>query len=328
MKLIVLSTCLILATNTFSAEADHYTDRSVPLLDISDQINDQANSALEAAVETLSNLENCDSKDSKTLLYGELRKTFANHTSGTLVKNLLHSNSITRRSIPLDESIFEDWSVLNGYLLGRSSAAKSPLALSPMIQVGDQLVGIDKLEHMFGMGFRYFKKHHLKGKSLKKVLKGGIVSEKTILGGNMLATGVFAYGDLAANFNGMRFWNHMLQNNDDVLGVKHNLGPYIKCESGKFVVNKNKSIDFKKYIDSSMDESINCSKLATKSGAKRYKNSIEKRGYSCPMSKESLQNIVKKYDIVIESDRKKRPISHWILNKKGKIEDVSYFNEF
>jgi hypothetical protein len=328
MKLLVLSTCILLSVNTFGAEADHYTDRSASLLDISEQINDQANSALSTAVEKLSNIENCESEKSEQKLYDELRKTFANHTSGKLVKSLLHSKSITKRTIPLNESIFEEWSVLNGYLLGRRSAAKSPLALSPMIQVGDQLVGIDKLEHMFGMGFRYFKKHYLKGKSLKKVLKGGIVSEKTILGGNILATGVFAYGDLAANFNGMRFWNHMLQRRNDVLGVKHNIGPYIKCENGKFEVNEEIAIDFKNYVDSSMDESINCSKFATKSGAKRYKRSVEKRGYSCPMSKDSLNEMIRKYDVVIDSDRKKRPISHWILNKSGKIEDVSYFNEF
>lgn len=326
MKKLTLLAAMLLTTSTFGAEADHYTGRNDFLADISENINSRSNMAVEEAVDSLKGLD-CSNKESEIELYKELQKTFANHTKGDLVIKLLVEKSIEKRAIPLNESIFGEWSVLNGYLLGKKSAANSPLALSPLIRVGDRYIGIDKMEHMFGMGYRYFKKHHLKGKKLHKVLKGGIFSEKTVLGGNILATGVFSYGDLSANFNGMRFWNHVLQRRDDVLGKKHNIGPYVTCNDGRFSVNKENPIDFKNYVDHSMDESINCSKLATKSAAKKYKKAIDDRGFKCPMSNESLEKIKAKYDVVIKTDRKKRSISHWIINDEG-IEDVSYFNEF
>ncbi|MFT6603723.1 MAG: hypothetical protein ACJARO_001235 [Bacteriovoracaceae bacterium] len=49
--------------------------------------------------------------------------------------------------------------------------------------------------------------------------------------------------------------------------------------------------------------------------------------FACPMSKSSLDKMIKKYDVVTPKDRKQRPLSHWIINKIG-LEKVSYFNEF
>lgn len=327
MKNLILLGSILLSTAGYAAEADHFTSRNDFLEDISDRLNKDANESLKKAVENSKSLGECDSKKAELTLYKELRKYFANHTKGEIVKGLLHAENTSKRAIPLNESIYGEWSVFDGYLLGKKSAAQSPLALSPMIQVGEQLIGIDKLEHMFGMGFKYFKSHHMKGKKLRKVLKRGIFSEKTILGGNILATGVFAYGDLSANFNGMRFWNHVLQKRDDVLGTHQNLGPYVHCVDNKFVVNTENPIDFKNYVDASMDESINCSKFATKSGARKYKRAMKKRGATCPMSKTILNDMLEKYNTPTPRDRKERPISHWIINTDG-IEDVSYFNEF
>ena len=333
MKYSLAFITLFFINTSFAAEADHYTDRNQPLEDISAQVNLRANDYLRKGVAETNQLGACaDSVASEELLYVNLRKYFGNHTKGQLVKDVLHDEEFTKRKIVLSKSIFESWSVWNGYLLGKKSAASSPLALSPMIQMGEQLVGIDKLEHMFGMGFSYFKRHYIGGKALRNVLKRGIALEKTILGGNMLATGVFSYGDLAANFNGMRFWNHMLQKRDDVLGAAKNIGPYVSCKNKKWVVVESNPIDLTKYIDASMDESINCNKFATKSGARKYDASMNRRSteiqsLSCPMSENALQNMVEKYSVVIESDSKKRSINHWIINTKG-IDDVSYTNEF
>lgn len=333
MKYILISMLLTLSHPLLSAEADHYTFRDQPLEDISSQVNQLANLYLEEGLHKVNLQSRCDQTiESEQNLYTTLRTYFGNHSKGQLVKDVLRKDEFTKRKIVLNESIFKKWSILNGYLLGKKSAATSPLALSPMIQMDNQLIGIDKLEHMFGMGFSYFKSHYLKGKNLKKVLKTGIVLEKTILGGNILATGVFSYGDLSANFNGMRFWNHMLQKRDDVLGKDYNIGPYVTCEQGKWKQVVNNPIDLTKYIDASMDESINCNKFATKSGVRRYTKVVSnlKSGSEqlrCPMDANTLKSIQEKYTVTIEADKKKRPISHWIINDEG-IGKVSYFNEF
>ena len=330
MKTVCLLFLLVFSCELTAAEADHYTFRDLPLRDESVKINAMANESLQIATEKLNATSNCNgSVDSEKALYEELTKYFSNHTKGKLVIDILHEDVVEKRTIPLKESIYGDWSVFNGYLLGKKSAANSPLALTAMIKIGDQAIGVDKLEHMFGMGQIYFKSYYLKGKNLRRVLKSGIAKEKTILGGNILATGVFAYADLAANFNGMRFWNHMLQKRDDILGKDQNLGPYVKCEEGKWQINPEKKIDFKNYVDESMDESINCSKFASKSGLKKYNKQMKNLSpeFSCPMSQAKLSKMIKKYWVRTPGDKKGRTLSHWIINKKG-LEKVSYFNEF
>ncbi len=316
---------MILAS-TFAAhgaEVDHYSKPYNTIADATYEINERANVYLEKAVVETNQNSSCD----ETLLYKNLRKYFANHSQGKLGEDLLHDKSIPRTVIPLAESVYQDWSVFNGLLLGLPSAKKSPLALGPILKMGDIVVGTDKFEHMFGMGFQYFSGHHLKGKSLHKVLKRGIALEKTALGGNMFATGVFSYGDLAANFNGMRFWNHMLLKDSDVLGSKYNLGPYIKCEGATFVVKA--EIDFRNYMDLSMDESVNCSKLATKKGLEKFTMRMRQQGFqqhTC-LNAKNYQNLKKKYDVKIKTDRNQKTIGHWILNTNGHGK-VSYINEF
>jgi hypothetical protein len=334
-KLLYLPLILsFLATSVFAAEADHYTERYSALEDASELINAKANSMLQQGINKVNKKTSCNSsKASEKELYSVLRTYFGNHSKGELSKYLLKTKDVPKRTLKLKDSIYGEWSILNGYLLGKKSAANSPLALAPMVYIGNQLIGIDKLEHMFGMGYIYFKNHHIKGKSLKTVLKRGIILEKTTLGGNVIATGVFAYADLAANFNGMRFWNHMLQKREDVLGEKYNAGPYVSCNQGKWQVTE-KKIDFKNYVDKSMDESINCSKFATKNGLRKFKGSLKRLNkeivnseHACPMVAQDLVDLRMKYNIIIDSDRKKRPISHWIINEEGSGK-VSYFNEF
>ena len=291
-----------------AAEVDQYTTRHLELADASEHINQEANLHVRNA---LSHIE--EQGCNEEALYTELRKAFANHKTGKLTIHMLHADNFPRSNIALRESVYADWTRWDGYLLGRPAAANSPLALGPLVNIDGQRVGTDKFEHMFGRGFAYFKSHYLRGKSLKRVLKFGIFMEKTTLGGNKLATGVFSYADLAANFNGMRFWNHILQLRPDVLGDDH--GPYISCIDGKY--KQVKEIDFKHYVDESMDESINCSKFATKRTMRKFVSRVEALGYSCPMSVDKLEEMRQKYG----------KISHWIINEDGP-DDVSYYSEF
>lgn len=318
--LICSSICISINMNlAVGAEADNFTAKSLNLVDVSAKVNGMAQDFLKSAVQKVNAEGTCNATDSEELLYAELRKYFSNHSKGQLVKNILYTDLIEKNSLPLKESIYGEWSPTNGYLLGRKKAASSALALSPLIQIGDEAIGVDKLEHMFGMGFSYFRQYYTKKKSIQKILKGGIFKEKTILGGNILATGVFSYADLSANFNGLRFWNHMLLKNDDILGADKNLGPYISCVDSKWKVEEKNPIDFRNYIDASMDESINCSKFANKSGLNKFKSAIDSMGFSCPMDPAKLLEMQIKY--------KASDIQHLIINEEGPG-TVSYFNEF
>ena len=335
MKKILAAILMLVAWGpAMAAEADHFTLPEGSIADITVAVNTLANEGLGRAIEDLNAAGGCDdSKQSEELLYERLTDVFSNHKKGQLV-NAIIDGTIPRTVIPLKESIYSEWSIWNGFLLGRKGAAKSPLALFPLIKIGNVVVGVDKLEHMFGMGQIYFKKHYLEDRPLVPVLKNGIFKEKTFLGGNMLATGVFSYADLSANFNGMRFWNHMLQKRDDVLGAQHNAGPYLFCREGKWVKNEERPIDFRTYVDPTMQESMNCSKFATGRGAEKFQAALavlqskdKSRVFSCPEDPALMAEAVKKYEVEIAGDSRGSKVDHWIINRDGNTK-VSYFNEF
>ncbi len=317
MKKIVTSLAIISSTLTYSAEVDQFTRRNEFLEDSSIIINKKANDQIQEALQKLNQNGNCNQAE----LYKELRKYFANHSKGELTKYILHSNEVKLRTMKIQDSIFKNWKMTDGYLLGKPSANNSALALSPLVRMGDTVIGVDKFEHMFGRGFSYFKKHYLDGKTVDKAIKSGVFGEKTLYGGNKLATGVFSYADLSANFNGMRFWNHILQKSSDVIGDNH--GPYIKCVDQKW--EQVKELDFTHYIDSSMDEAINCSKFPTKKTAQKYRDevrkTIEKENLSktatgCPLVEIQNEGITSKY----------KNISKWIINQEAD-RTINYFNE-
>lgn len=306
--LIVISPLVVM-----SAETDTFTKRDEPLADSSEIINKRANQYVQESLNAVNaKSQGCSSEDQ---LYDELRKYFNNHSKGRLAIEIIKDDSIPKRLVKLDESVYRSWRLFDGIGMGSTLARKSGLTVSPVIKFGQELIGTDKFEHFFGQGFYYFSDNYLKEKGVIRATKVGIIKEKTILGGNKLGNGVFSYGDLSANFNGMRFWNHILQLRDDVLGADHNLGPYIGCEDKKWV--QVKQIDFEDYIDASMDEATNCSKFPAKSTAMRFVREVKALGMNCPIDQQKVEELSVKYG----------KMSKWIINKEGPGA-IRYFSEF
>jgi hypothetical protein len=243
-----------------------------------------------------------------------------------LVDDIL-DGKLPRTVILLEDSVYKDWDFTSGIFLSRSQ-----LTLSPLIKVGGLVIGVDKLEHMFGYGRKYFNRHYLEGMDLKRVLELGAAAEKLYLGGNVLATGVFTYADLAANFNGMRFWNHLLQKEDDALGKEHNLGPYIVCEGGRWRQNPERPLDLSRYVDKTMQENVNCSKFASQSGVDKFNAALAEFGarsgtpasFVCPVSRQALEDAARKYAVPLEDGV---ALDHLIINRDGNVK-VSYTSEF
>lgn len=303
----MLRQCLLMFLFTFlvskallSAEVDHFTNRNESLDDAALIVNFLANKMVRTSLSELNSKKpGCHEKD----LYKALREIFANHRNGQLTITILENPSIPKRTIEFKDSVFGLWSAWDGFIMGGPFFKKSGLSLSPLVRMGDQVVGTDKFEHMFGRGFQYFTNYYLKEKDIAAAVKRGVFDEKLIFGGNKIATGVFSYGDLSANFNGMRFWNHMLQQRQDVLG--ENIGPYIKCINSQFV--QVKDIDFREYFDESMDEGINCSKFPTSKTLARYKARLKKLGFTCPVDPDLNQKMMHKYG----------RFAKWIINQQG-----------
>jgi hypothetical protein len=293
---------MVLSVQTFAAETDQFTKRNAPLEDSAPLLNSKANKAIASS---LKNLNNENAGCNEKLLYKELRKYFANHLSGRFVIDLIENDEIPKIQIDLNDSVFQDWQPWDGLGLGLILKRKSDVVMSPEVNIGGHKVGTDKFEHMFGQGFKYFTVNYLEGKGVRKAVSGGTFRERYMLGGAKLNNGLFSFGDLSANFNGMRFWNHMLQLRDDVLGADHNIGPYIACQNNEW--KQVKDLDLTNYIDESMDEGINCSQFPTKKTAAKYKARVKASGLNCPVEPDKLQDMVVKY----------RHMSKWIINTEG-----------
>lgn len=90
---------------------------------------------------------------------------------------------------------------------------------------------LDKIGHFFAEGWAYFERTRDEGESLAQAMQWGSRQEAGKLG--YATTGIYSFADLTANFNGWRFWNEILQSEDDPLqGPTPGLltGPYVACE--------------------------------------------------------------------------------------------------
>lgn len=284
---------LLSSISIHAAEVDNFKAQRLNLRDETQTVNDLSNRFMSLAIQKANAKGSCN----EAQLYEELQNYFANWTSGLLVKQLLTGDVAEIHRYHINQSIYKDWRFWDGLGLSMKILNKHEMVISPLIKINDVYIGIDKLEHMFGMGFKYYTKRYIEGESVTSVLEYGNKVEKYGLGGNRLMSGIFSHGDLSANFNGMRFWNHMLQKGNDVLGSTYNVGPYIRCENKKWVKTNN-PLDFSHYIDQSMDESINCSRLPSQKAAYRMIDAIKNSGYKgliCAKDNPALQELKEKY---------------------------------
>jgi hypothetical protein len=314
----IFSLVIVLINYTlYSAEVDQFTKKDQVIKDSAEIINQKANEYIQQAIKAVNTKHRCyQSGKNEKKLYKELRKYFANHITGEIMHFIHEDESIDKVDISIKESIYRHWKLFSGSLSYFYSIAKMAKVMSPEISINGIKIGTDKFEHMFGQGFSYFKSHYLKNNSMAKTFKKGMTRERYILGGNIFATGIYSYGDFSANFNGMRFWNHILQleGREDVLG--QNLGPYIVCKDGKY--QQNKKIDFSLYIDASMNEAINCSHFASQSGLNAVKNSLQDLNLECPINQDLLNQMKEKYNVLIDRNTStESPIYQWILNLEG-----------
>ncbi|EQC44481.1 hypothetical protein M899_2347 [Bacteriovorax sp. BSW11_IV] len=271
------------------AEIDQFSVKDQKVDDSRAYINAKINEYVELTLEQL-HADNVKCNDKK--LYKGLRKYLHNHVFGEITDYIENDKAIEKIFLTPNESIYREWTMWDGFVLGRPGAEKSKLAMSPLININNTYIGVDKIEHLFERGFAYFEDHYLNGDEIEDVLLTGVYTEKVIFGGKKWGTGVFSYADLAANFNGLRFWNNILGKNRDLLA--EDIGPYIKCVDSKW--KQVKQIDIAHYIDDAQDESINCSTYASEGSTKKIKKALKDLNIkSCPIAPEKFQSLKKKY---------------------------------
>ncbi len=207
------------------------------------------------------------------LLYTELRKAIYQSLTASWglkgydldlqLRGLLAAQSY---SLLLNDSIYRDIDYIEGFSLNLKE-------LSDVVNIEGHLVGLDKLGHFFAEGWRYFELTHFDEEPIEQALAWGKEQEVGKFGYS--TTGVFSYADLAANFNGWRFWNRvLLEQGDPLKGVIANFfaRPYVACRIQIMDSIRNRKIvraweqvarfDLSDYIDGAWDEGNNCNSYA------------------------------------------------------------------
>lgn len=297
---------LVQFLNLQASEVDNFFKRHETLYDSKQVINSKANMFFDEALEKANRWGKC----SERRLYRNLRANFSNHQWGKLTSFILESPLIHRRKLITPKTIYGDFRVFETPILTLYKLFPRQ-STGVIINYNGHSIGSDKFEHLFYSGYRLFRNYYLRGYSIEKVLHKSYISERYLYGGS--TTGIISYGDLAANFAGLRFWNHILNKEDDIMGSEYNHGPYVKCIDNKW--KRVKYVDFSVYVDSSWDEAINCSKFRTKSLVRKVFKKLKLLGdkYSqnliCPVDQEKL----------IEMNEKYAEFSMWFINMDGHV---------
>jgi hypothetical protein len=108
---------------------------------------------------------------------------------------------------PIDRMDFRD----RGDLYSNVKLTNSPILRvfgpASTIQLAGVLLGTDKIDHFWVQGYDYFRVSK-EGEEPERAVRWGTRTELGIWG--EATTGVFSYGDLAANYDGYRFYSTLL----------------------------------------------------------------------------------------------------------------------
>ncbi|HAZ11263.1 MAG TPA: hypothetical protein DCY86_00605 [Bdellovibrionales bacterium] len=279
--------------SSLAAEIDNFQFRYNPLKDEKNTINAWANQEFQNALRTANRSSKpCNEK----ALFKSLKRSFKNHYTDRFTRKLYKGKGLVSRKIPFKHSIYRDFDGGDSIVIG--IMAKVYDSASPVVNYNGHQIGTDKFEHFFGRGRAYYDMIHKEGKSVLDALNFGLSSEENFLGAVM--TGIMSYADLAANFKGLFFWNHILMKYPDPLEFEKPSGPYVICSRGRWV--QNTSIDFSIYIDDSWDEAVNCSKFRTKELAEKvfkvqlsYEQLDPAHKYTCPVMAEEAVSLHAKF---------------------------------
>jgi hypothetical protein len=287
-----------ISTNLDAREVDTFTLANDSVPDVTALLDREINEHLRTAIDA----SNTGSSFCSTpALYGSIRKEFRNHVSDRFTRELFRSETFPKAVVNAADSVYAGVGPSAPVLWAQ---VKFDAELTA-IEYNGIRIGLDKLEHFFGSGYLYFTKHHLEHAALTEALFFGARRELGILGA--YTTGVVSFADLSANFSGMRFWNHLLNEHPDVIGQPAQ-EPYVSCINDKWQLTH--LVTLRTYVDRTWDETFNCNRYRSLALARVVQNNIERlsrefnKDLSCARHERELASFESKY----------QSVAPWILN--------------
>jgi hypothetical protein len=285
-----------------AAEVDSFTARH-PLRDAAPLLDQVVNVWLEEALieanrkpllPTLSGGGRlaCDS----ARLIDAVKSRFAGYLIGQLETFANESTAVDKIRVPFADSIYRDFDFTE------SPAVALTGRLAVLLRLGDVYVGSDKLGHFFTEGYSYYELYLRSGEAA--AIDYGRLTEISFYG--LLTTGIFSWADLAANLNGMRFWNELLALRPDPLTRQPPI-PLLRCEQGQW--KRQRDFHWRDYVDDAWDEAVNCVAFRDRSLLDKAGALIRARsqGRSCPLQVAGMEALQRKYG----------PLLQYIFNPAG-----------
>jgi hypothetical protein len=270
----VTASATLLPRLSSAGEADNFTGRHKELAALPDSsviLDQYTNDQLKTAVDRANQTGQCSAHD----LYLNLWNLLAHNPISVSERFAESDPRVKKYLVPFGASIyggvptflsewreprFADFFIISGWF-------------EPTIRLNHQIIGIDKLGHFFGQGWDYFQSG-----DLKTALTSGMSDEEGMDG--YIGSGVYSYGDLSANYQGLLFWRQLL-------GGK---SPYISCTDKKFRVERR--FTWSDYVSPSWDEALNCSKYVAAEMEKSVDDRVHELGLSCPVERSTCAEMV------------------------------------
>ena len=245
---------LFFSFNVFSLETDNFLSWGIELKDSTTDLNNYINEHIQKSLDQVNAKKKklkCDKVRKKVILNF---RGFITHPMEHWVEETLGDEKV----FPSQKNISDrEYFMMSVYGTKKFDVSKY-FSLSRTININGIYFGTDKLSHWMSTGERYFrvykkafKKFKDQEKAFKEAINYGIFLDRFILGG--ISSGVFSFGDLEANFQGLRMNLSFCE-----AGETNNL---IKNVDGKWVMQH--QLDIRDYVNPNFDETFNPSLYST-----------------------------------------------------------------
>ena len=302
MKHIILMIS-IFSVQLNASEIDSFTPRYLELEDSTEQINSKTKELIQTAVDESNEKGSCNESYLKRKVWyamwghsGEFR-TFLS-VEGPL--------DIFREEVR--DSVFRTLTTQESpVLVGLSDYSNQ---LGTIVKIGPYLIGSDKFEHFFGIGYGLYGLHKYAKLHLNPLLSLNDLSDRYIFGGT--TTGIISFADKTANFAGIRFYDNLTGSNKDFITGKQKKKPIIECVDDRFVFHTNR-FDWKNIIDASWDEAYNCSDFRRATMKDKINEQIQElerstgKKHNCPLDASKLDKAKEHWG----------PLSKQLINSRG-----------
>lgn len=243
---LVILTLVILAAPARAAETDQYMTWPIELQDSAPAMNRYLAEQLSRFIETRNR------RSVKIKTQEEMAQAFFGYLFEGLHKSRIRHWCFTSDEVDrYPDNDVSPWEYQRESIY-RELSFPFVLPMARTIRLGDVYLGIDKVGHFFGFGRRYYAQYLRKlgeegvneEQAIEAVIKRGLFQESSLVGG--LVDGIFSYGDLEANYQGMLLVKQLASGQPPC---------FVKDSEGKWAFEG--AIDIVDFITPDMDESWN-----------------------------------------------------------------------